>query len=263
MRKYILFFKNAISESLVYRTNVFLIFISQFVSTVALIIFWSAIYSEGGKIGNYELNDLIQYFIFVGLIGFAIQGVDISWRVSEEIRLGNVTNYILKPVSYYKSILSITFGKSVLNMIIITLVIVPILFFSGYFSGLVWGLEKIIIISISLAISFLLFATYSFIVGLYTFWSGDSRGFNYVGKLVMLFFSGSIIPLNLLPGYIMRMSEWLPFKNIAWIPVSLLTGRIEAHFMVLFPGMIWTVVLFILTYIAFNQSLKKYEGLGA
>ncbi|HLN18975.1 MAG TPA: ABC-2 family transporter protein [Patescibacteria group bacterium] len=263
MKKYILFFKNAISESLVYRTNVFLIFISQFASTVALIIFWSAIYSEGGKIGNYELQDLVQYFIFVGLIGFAIQGVDISWRVSEEIRVGSVTNYILKPMSYYRSILSIAFGKSIVNMIIIILVIIPILFFGGYLGGLTWGPEKIIIIFISLAISFLLFATYSFIVGLYTFWSGDSRGFNYVGKLIMLFFSGSIIPLNLLPDYIMRINQWLPFKNIAWIPVSLLTGKIEAQWMALFPGIIWTLILFLLTHITFNQALKKYEGLGA
>jgi ABC-2 type transport system permease protein len=262
MGKYFIFFKNSISESLIYRTSVFLVFFSQLISTSVFIFLWSAIYREGGQIGDYTLTGLIQYFVLVGFINFAIQGIDISWRVSEDIRLGNVTNYILKPISYYKTIFSVALGKTCFNFILLSLVIIPLVA-GGYFSGFNLGIGKISAIALSLAIAFILFTTFSFSVGLYAFWAGDGRGFNYAMKLIMLFFSGSIIPLNLLPGYVASVNDFLPFKSIAWVPISLITGKIEPSLATYLPGIIWMPILFSAAYLIYNYALKEYEGLGA
>jgi len=263
MGKYFVFFKNSISESLIYRTSVFLVFFSQLISTAVFIFLWSAIYREGGQIGNYTLEGLVQYFVLVGFLNFTILGVDVSWRVSEDIRLGNVTNYILKPISYYKTMLFVTLGKSCFNFVLIALVIVPLAFFGGYLNDFSFGMTRVLAVAFSLAIAFLLFMTFSFIVGLFAFWVGDGRGFNYGMKLVMSFFSGSIIPLNLLPDYMMSVNDFLPFKSIAWVPISLMTGKIEPEWQIYLPGVIWMMILFLAVKFIYNQALKQYEGLGA
>lgn len=263
MGKYLLIFKNSISESLIYRTSVFLMFVSQLISTSVLILLWSAIYSEGGFIGDYSLTSLIQYYILVGMINFIIQGVDVSWRVAEEIKMGKVTNYILKPLNYYLNVLAVVTGKSLMNLIITAAVIFPVIYFGGYFEGIGLSFPKVFYFILSMIIAFGLFVTYSYIVALYTFWAGDVRGMNYVMKLIAAFFSGAIIPLNLLPQSFNSANDWMPFKSMAWVPVTILTDKITPGFMTLLPGVIWAVILLLLAEIIYKEALKKYEGLGA
>jgi ABC-2 type transport system permease protein len=82
-------------------------------------------------------------------------------------------------------------------------------------------------------------------------------------KLIMLFFSGSVVPLNLLPKSLISVNDFLPFKNMAWIPISIMTGKIEPSLEILFPGLAWILILILLAHLIFNQALKYYEGLGA
>src|SRR3989339_107516 len=135
MKKYLLFFKNSISEALIYRSHIFMLIVSQAISLFVFIFLWKAIYAEGNQIGGYSLSGLISYYILSAIISFVIQGVDVAWRVGDEIRLGNITNFILKPINYFWSTLWIVAGKSFLNLLISFIIVVPIILLSTSFFG--------------------------------------------------------------------------------------------------------------------------------
>ncbi|MFZ2975661.1 MAG: ABC-2 family transporter protein [Candidatus Moraniibacteriota bacterium] len=263
MKKYLLFFKNSISEALIYRSHIFMLIISQAISLFVFIFLWKAIYAEGNQIGGYSLSGLINYYILSAIISFVIQGVDVAWRVGDEIRLGNITNFILKPINYFWSTLWIVAGKSFLNLLISFIIVVPIILFSTNFFGEGLDFTKIIFFIFSIFLAFIIFVLFFYIVGLATFWLGEVRGFNFLVRMIMFFLAGNIVPLDLLPKIISNINNFLPFRFITWFPIAIWSGKLELNFSIFIPSLIWILILGFLANFIFKKGLEQYEGQGA
>ncbi|MFZ2192792.1 MAG: ABC-2 family transporter protein [Candidatus Moraniibacteriota bacterium] len=263
MYKYLLFFKNSISEALMYRSHIFMLIVSQAISLFVFIFLWKAIYAEGNQVGGYSLNGLISYYILSAIISFVIQGVDVAWRIGDEIRLGNITNFILKPINYFWSTFWIVAGKSFLNLLISFIVMVPIILFSTNFFDGSLDFVKLGFFILSIFLAFIIFVLFFYIVGLATFWLGDVRGFNFLVRMIMFFLAGNIMPLDLLPKIISSINNFLPFRFITWFPIAIWSGKMELNLRIFIPVLIWILILGFLANFIFKKGLEKYEGQGA
>lgn len=219
MLKYYFFFKNSINESLVYRLNVFLMFLAQIFSLTIFIILWQAIYSQSNQIGGYSLNELISYYILSSFLGFIIQGVDVAWHVGDEINLGQITNFILRPINYFWATLAYVLGKVFFNFSLIAILILGIALFDfSLVENFFLSWQQIIFFGVSVLLSLGLFFNLFFLIGILTFWLGTIKGFNFFIRMVMFFLSGAIVPLDLLPIFLMKINHFLPFQYITWLP---------------------------------------------
>lgn len=263
MKKYLLFFKNSISESMAYRSHILLLFISQAISLFVFIFLWKAIYSQGNQIGGYSLNELISYYILSAMLSFVIQGVNVARRVGDEIRLGNITNFILKPINYFWSTFWTVAGKSFFNLIVFLIIMIPIYYTNIDFFSTDLDFVGFIIFIISVFLAFIIFVLIFFIIGLATFWIGDIKGFSLIIHAGMIFLAGNMIPLDLLPKIISNIDNFLPFKFIVWFPIAIWNGRIKIETISFIPVLIWAIVLFVLANYIFKKGLEKYEGQGA
>jgi len=64
-----------------------------------------------------------------------------------------------------------------------------------------------------------------FLVSLSAFWVvGDVRGFLQLSSTVMLFCSGSLVPLQLLPDGVETVTRWTPFATMLQFPGQVLLG---------------------------------------
>ncbi len=78
------------------------------------------------------------------------------------------------------------------------------------------------------------------------------------------FFSGALIPLAILPGWLQKIAEFLPFSQTISVPVSFLSGissladapRIWA------VQLVWLAALFILSRLIFNRAVQKITVQG-
>ncbi|MDO9231730.1 MAG: ABC-2 family transporter protein [bacterium] len=263
MNKYLLFFKNSISEALIYRSHIFMLIISQAISLFVFVFLWKAIYAEGNQIGGYSLNSLISYYILSAIISFVIQGVDVAWRIGDEIRLGNITNFILKPINYFWSTFWIVAGKSFLNLLISFIIMVPIILFStNFFIGSL-DFVRLGFFAISIFFAFIIFVLFFYIIGLVTFWLGDAKGLNFLIRMCMFFLAGNIVPLDLLPKIISNINNFLPFRFITWFPIAIWSGKVELNLSIFIPALIWIMILGVLANFIFKKGLEKYEGQGA
>lgn len=135
MSKYFLFFKNSVTESLIYRANIFFLFFSQLTSLGIYIFLWWAIYEQGGVVGEYSLDSLVVYYLISTFIGFTIQGPDVAWKVGDEVSSGVVTGLLLQPINYIGRTFSVILGKTVFNL---SLMVGLLLFFALFKFDLVW-----------------------------------------------------------------------------------------------------------------------------
>jgi len=264
MGKYYLFFKNSISESLVYRTNVFILLISQIISLSIFIMLWTAIYKEGNTVGNYSIGSLIAYYVVSTIIAFIIQGVDVAWRISDDIRMGNVTNFILKPIDYFWSTMSIVAGKSIFNFSTVVLISVPFFFAKPALIHEFFGNARLdIFLLISLLFSFGIFMSFFYIIGATSFWLGTSQGINFMLRMIMMFLSGNMLPLDLLPSWLIGVNNFLPFKYMAWQPIQIFIGQENLEWRIFIPEIVWMVALYAVSVLIFKKGIEKYEGFGA
>jgi ABC-2 type transport system permease protein len=236
---------------------------SQLISLTVFVFLWKSIYSEGNQIGSYNLEALVTYYILSAMLGFVIQNVDVAWRVGDEIRLGNVTNFILKPVSYFWSTFWLVAGKSFFNLIVILIILLPVAFFNQNYLEKVVDLTKLTFFVISVGFSFTTHILIFYIIGLFTFWMGNARGLNFLVRMVMFFLAGNMIPLDVLPQTLININNYLPFRFIAWFPIAIWNGKINPEFSVFFPAIVWLAILGIVAFFMYKKGSQQYEGYGA
>jgi ABC-2 type transport system permease protein len=67
--------------------------------------------------------------------------------------------------------------------------------------------------------------TFAFLYNLLAFWVIDIRGVIQLSTTVLLFFSGSIVPLFFFPGWLETLARVLPFSGMIQFPVEVFLGR--------------------------------------
>lgn len=261
MRKYWIVFTNSFQTSLAYRFNIFATFASEFFSLAVFSYLWMSIYSQGNKIGGYTLKGIIIYFLMTKFINLTIKSSDIAREIGDKIRNGEMSNYLVKPLGFFYDWFFGSLGKMIYRLIIYTLIVV-----AGFvlFDIKIHGYAEIIYFILSLIIAYIINFLVFYIVGISTFYFGFIQGFNFLMMGIVSFFSGSLIPLDLLPRYLIKITDFLPFKFITFFPISIVTGKVigDELFLNYLISISWIIILFIFSKILYKKGLIKFEGDG-
>jgi ABC-2 type transport system permease protein len=123
----------------------------------------------------------------------------------------------------------------------------------------IWG---VFIISILLGRTVLYF--FDWALASVTFYTTEVWG---LGVLLMgfgMFASGALIPLAMMPAWLQDILRLLPFAQVVYVPISLLSGIIPASQA---PGlwliqMVWIVVLWVFSRFFFRVAIRKVTVQG-
>ncbi|KKR21428.1 MAG: hypothetical protein UT48_C0008G0005 [Parcubacteria group bacterium GW2011_GWE2_39_37] len=257
-KKYWVIFKNKLQASFAYRVNFFASFIAEGLSLVIIVYLWLSIYHQGGKIGNYTLGGLILYFIISKFINLTVRSYDAARYVGEIIRLGDFNNYLLKPLSFFGHTVAYFSAVITYNLIIFSILFSPLLFFGK----IEFTIVNLFYFFISLIIAFFLNFLFYYAVGISSFFFGYIAGLNFMMWGINSFFSGNLIPIDLFPKYLVTINNFLPFKYMVFVPISIITNKYTENeiFLNLFFGLSWVLILVIFTNVLYKKGIKKYEA---
>jgi ABC-2 type transport system permease protein len=77
-------------------------------------------------------------------------------------------------------------------------------------------------------------------------------------------FAGYLMPLELLPGPLRAIGDWLPFRYMLSLPVEVTLGLVDRH--QLLQGLAvqwsWTVLLGIGAIVTWNAGARRYSAFG-
>jgi len=261
MKKYITLFHINWQNSLQYRFSLIVYIFGYSLYIGVLLYLWSAIYSEGQTVGNYTLSELTTYYLLQLMINSVIFSY-VSWDVIENIKDGYFSNFLIKPIDYYFYWFTVNLSGKILEglFIIIAVGIISIFFrghltFPGTSAALIYFLISVIL---GIVLSFEM----DFCVGMITFWLTQVRTFKFMLQTIILFFAGAMLPLDLFPDFLIRISDFLPFRYLVYFPVSIYLGKINNPWPSFAILIVWILVFYGISRVLLLRGIKRYEAVG-
>ena len=226
IRAYAAIARAAFLAMLAYRVR-FYTGIANYVIYVAVYSFlWRAVFARhGGPIDGFDLAETLTY-VAVGWIGRSFYFNTIDHDVAESVLEGRVAVELLRPLSFLGRHVSHAIGETLFRALFFAppvALFVALLFpVAGPASIAALGLA-----AVSIALAALVLAGINFLVGLLAFWLRSIQGLLRAKGYALDFLSGLLMPIALFPEWLQTVSAFLPFRHIAYTPLTLYLGKVD------------------------------------
>lgn len=264
--QFITFFKIQWQKVLVWRLSVFVYRLGEMLEKIILVSMWIFIYgSSSGMIKGYSMEEMVTYVLIGGL--FSAMSFNLIWgTVSRDIERGDLSLFLVKPVSYIKYQIYTEFGGWALNILasILAQSVVIFLFIDKIIINT--DFKTLSIISIMIFLTIFIEVLIGLLVGFIAFWSeGEVGGFHNLSSIIRKFFAGVFFPLSLLPTSLSFIGFYLPFAYSFFVPAQIYLGKMsmDMAWKGIVIQLVWILILSILVKIVWKKGLKKYEAVGA
>jgi ABC-2 type transport system permease protein len=260
---YVQQFKTTLASMFQYRASLLIWMIGQVLEPLVYLIVWSIVSnSSGGSVGDYTTKDFAAYFIVLMLVN-QFTYTWIMYEFEYRVREGILSFALLKPVHPIHSDIADNVSSKLLTLPVMILIAAGLAaLFHASISPPPWAIALFIP---ALLLAFLVRFLLEWTLALAAFWTTRVGAINQTYFVLMLFLSGQIAPLTLLPSSIQVVAEILPFRWMIGFPVELLLGRLTLAeaLMGLGAQAAWLLVSFVLLRIVWRTGVRNYSAVGA
>lgn len=265
MRRYFNIFTIYSQEALEVKSLSVVWFLTTLIGPLLMLIFWGgATSAQGGKILGWNFSNFATYYLLIALAGSLFTSHIENKVANDDIKNGDLTNFLLKPVSYLKMCL---LDELPWRMIQGTFAITAIILIFLLTKGLVQFttspfnlLLAIVMVILAYWISFL----FKVCMGLLAFWFTEINGIMLIFEIVLTICGGIIIPLAFLSPSLQSLFNITPFPYMIYYPVLSLLGKLETNYQLMIIGIqvIWLVVFYFLHKVLWTTGVKNYTAIG-
>lgn len=264
MKKYWSVLKITFQEYFVYRLNFILWRFRSFVQLLVLYFLWSAVIPQGAEIFGYDQARILTYILGTSIIRsfiLASRSVD----AAGDIGSGDLSNFLLRPISYLKYWFVKDIADKVLNLIFSTIE-VSLIFILLRPPIIVQTNPAILFYTlIAIILGIVLYFYLSFLLSLIAFWTPENVWPpRFLAMVIIEFFAGSLFPLDILPAGIFNALRLLPFTYLLFFPLNIYLGKLTGGeiFSGLLISLFWIIVFYQLAKTLFKLGLRNYAAWG-
>ena len=256
-------FRTTMAAMFQYRASLFIWMIGQVLEPLVYLIVWTIVSnSSGGSVGSYTTKEFAAYFIVLMLVN----QVTYTWIMYEfeyRVREGTLSFALLKPVHPIHSDIADNVSSKLITLPMMIVIAVGLaVAFHASISPPLWAIGVFIP---SLLIAFLVRFLLEWTLAQAAFWTTRVSAINQTYFVLLLFLSGQIAPLALLPQPVQIVAAILPFRWLISFPVEVLLGQhtpVEA-LMGLGAQVAWLIVSIVLVRVVWRAGLRVYSAVGA
>lgn len=263
MKKYFEAAKIMFKTQMAYRFNIITSVIFTISKILLAYVLWGAIFGKQSVISGFTFNAMLSYYIISSFLSQLDQSSTIGWQISEEIRNGSFSKYILRPMGIFRYFTAQTAGTAafLLSFNLIAAMVWVFIFHINFTITSNLQILSAVLFLTFLGLLFLLQLNY--FIGILTFKFLDIGIFMMIKDNIVQFVTGALIPLTLLPPEIVKVMTFFPFYYISYLPSMLLLGRNANEIL---PGIailiVWNIVLGILNSVTYKRLKSIYDGVG-
>ena len=250
---------------MVYRANFFLWRLRNILRIFMVIFLWSGIFQANTNILNYSKSDMFTY-VFLGLF---VQSLILSSpsadHIGGEIASGNLSNYLLKPVSYLKYWFTRDVASKTLNISFALLEVGLLFIWLKPPLNIPGDIINLVIFTISLIIAAISYFLLSALARFTAFWSPENTwGLSFLVLVFTETLSGWIFPLDLLPKAAYTAAQFTPFPYLIYFPIKILLGKysLVKAVQITLQSFVIMAVLLALVKLTWRKGLKIYSADG-
>jgi ABC-2 type transport system permease protein len=102
------------------------------------------------------------------------------------------------------------------------------------------------------------------VIGLTAFWFTDYRGFSEFISVVILLFSGFVVPIEFFPTTVKFVAQCLPFAYSIYYPILAWQGRLAMpeFAAVISIQCIWIAMFYIFYLLLWKKGVREYSAIG-
>jgi ABC-2 type transport system permease protein len=246
-----------------YRASLVIWLIAHVLDPLVFLSVWVAVSrSSGGSVGGYGAAEFAAYFIVLMLVNH----VTYTWVMYEyeyRVRHGSLSFALLRPVHPIHSDLADNVSSKVITLpLILAAAALLALAFRPVFHITSWAAAAFApALLLAFGVRFLLEWT----LALAAFWTTRVSAINQGYFIAVLFLSGQMAPLSLLPKPLQMAASVLPFRWTTSFPVELLLGRVGWAGALTGIGVqaAWLLLCLLLLRMTWRAGVRVYSAVGA
>jgi ABC-2 type transport system permease protein len=268
MQKYWHVIAIGIQNNLAYRVNFLARALFGLIPLTAMLYLWRAIYTGQGDpaspIAGYTLGQMLSYYLVVQIVDALTAVNEDDWQIAADIKDGNISQFLLKPVNYLWYRLCLFFSGRLTYMAVAAL---PLALFIGWhheYFVLPQSWTDLGLFAVSLALTALLQFLMSFAMAALAFWVQEVSTFIFIFYAFEYLASGHLFPLDVLPAGVHAVLVYTPFPYQLYFPVSIYMGKAQGAalgfgFAV---QLAWVVLAYAVARLVWARGLRKYSAVG-
>jgi ABC-2 type transport system permease protein len=266
MNKYWSIFRISFQQEFAYRLNFILWRVRNVFQILLTYFLWSTVFTNPQtQIFGYDRAKILTYvfgIMIVRALVFSARAMDVSFDIAR----GDLSNYLLKPLSYFKYWFTRDVSSKALNLmfaavefLVLFAILKPPFFFQG-------NLVALIAFTVSIVLAILIFFFVLFLISSIPFWAPEiGWGSHFLITVVIIeALSGALFPINILPRAFQSLVMATPFPYLIYFPVEVYLGNIQGSALIggLMVAAAWAGVLWLSLNFVWQKGLKVYQALG-
>jgi ABC-2 type transport system permease protein len=259
---YVQQFKTTLASFAQYRAAIFIWMIGHVLEPLVFMIVWSAVtLSRGGLVGGFGAGDFAAYFLVLMLVNHATY-TWIMYEFEYRVRHGDLSFLLLRPLHpIHTDIVDNLSSKMLTLPLILVSAAVLAVVFKPVFHFRLWAAAVFLP---ALGLAFLVRFLIEWTLALAAFWTTRVGAINQGYYVAVLFLSGQVAPLALLPGPVRAAASVLPFRWMISFPAELLLGRLTpaqaAAGLAIQAG--WLVLALLLMKVVWRAGVRRFTAVG-
>lgn len=261
MRRHLALTRAGIMESLQYRLSTAVTLFANLIYLVLVYFLWKAIYDSAGTdvVNGMTFTDTMIYLILATAL-FNFLEMFVVWDMSRSIQSGKIILDLLKPMKFREYTFWSYSGGHVIQFVLtfIPTFIVVMIVTHGAINMGVNLLYFIVATIFALIVNF----NMEMIVATICLYTESTWGINIVKETVVLLLSGASIPLAFFPEAMHKIVDYLPFRAVYDIPLTILlqkdgTDTIKGILPMYGLQLAWIVILTICGTLFWKHAVRK------
>jgi ABC-2 type transport system permease protein len=266
MKKYWHVLGIGIQNNLTYRVNYLTRTLFSFIPLFAMLALWRKIYSSSGGAAHsgWTEAEMIFYYILVAVVDVMTAVNEDDWQIAADIREGNISQFLLKPVDYLWYRLCLFFSGRVTFMMMAGIPLAIFIFcFRDYFLLPAGGIAALVF-PVSLVLTALLQFFISYAMAMLAFWLLEISTLIFILFAFEYIASGHMFPVNLFPQPLFHALLFTPFPYQMYFPVAIYMGKISGAdlWSGLLAQFLWVLAAYAFARFMWRRGVKKYSAFG-
>ena len=211
MKKYLHVINIGLQNNLQYRVNYLTRTLFSFIPLFAMLSLWRTIYAHrNGGASGFSEAEMMFYYLLVAVVDVLTAVNEDDWQIAADIREGNISQFLLKPVDYLWYRLCLFFSARVTFMMMACIPLAVFIFcFRSYFVGPASGIAALVF-PVSLVLTALLQFFISYSMAMLAFWLLEISTFIFILFAFEYIAGGHLFPLDILPPWLSQVLNFTP-----------------------------------------------------
>jgi ABC-2 type transport system permease protein len=220
-RPYVALARTAARSITAHRLNFVLGLFTVLFQLLAMLSIWGVLLRSGSSVGGFTWPEMKAYLLIAYCSGALLSFAD--YRLAFRIRDGMVAVDLTKPVDFQRARFAESVGVASVEMGFSLLVCAGVIAIVGGVPVPSAGRLALFVLSFLLVLPLKFCMTY--LTAMLCFWTENFFGVGLTRAAVTNLFSGALVPLTMLPGWLQAMAAVLPFASLTFTPALIFLGR--------------------------------------